>query len=169
MTEPTRINMTAGDASILGEFFPGGRAAMGATFYDVDALVVMDPEVASIINGLDLASLQKKSLQAYALSKRWRVETGGIEVGGMTVATDDRAKVMIQGARKGADEDPEFTADWDDGADGVTLNAQQIIAISNAVLAHVQAVFSTYKTVKSSIASGSISSRAQVDAAFAAI
>lgn len=56
-------------------------------------------------------------LPAYATQKRWERETGGINVGGAVIATDDRSKVMISGARVAAQNDPNFSTQWK-GADG---------------------------------------------------
>lgn len=107
-------------------------------------------------------------LGGYAADVRWRKETSGILVGGLLVATDDRSKQMIMGARIAAEADSGFTTPWV-GSDGSinTLNAAQVIAISNAVLAHVQTCFATFAAVSSEIADETITTRAQVDAAFA--
>lgn len=108
------------------------------------------------------------SLAAYAAAARWQKETGGITVAGIPIATDDRSKQMLLGARVAADADPEFETAWvgDDGQI-YDVNAAQIIAISNAVLAHVAACFATYATVKAGIDAETITATAQIDAAFA--
>lgn len=110
--------------------------------------------------GIDLVS--------YAADKRWQKETGGFELSGLHIATDDRSKLMISGARVAAEADPEFTTSWK-AADGafVLLNAGQIIAISNAVLSHVSDCFTIEAQVLSQIDDGTITERAQIDAAFA--
>jgi hypothetical protein len=109
------------------------------------------------------------SLVAYAARKRWQREIRGIVVGGVAVATDDRSKQMIMGARIAAEADANFTTPWV-AADGSvsTLTSVQVIGVSNAVLAHVQDCFSIFATVRSGINGNTISSRAQVDSAFEA-
>jgi hypothetical protein len=104
----------------------------------------------------------------YAAFKRWQKESGGIIVAGVPVATDDRSKLMITGARIAADADPNFSTPWV-GVDGdvYPLTAAQIVAISNAVSAHVAECFAIYATIKSGIDDGSITSLSQIDAAFA--
>ena len=106
-------------------------------------------------------------LVGYAADARWRKEVGGITVSGLPVATDDRSKQMLMGARVAANADPAFHTPWV-GADGsiYPLDAPQIIALSNAVLAHVAACFATFAAIKIGIAAGTITTRAQVDAAF---
>lgn len=89
---------------------------------------------------------------AAAAAKRWAVETGGITVFDVPVFTDDRSKLMITGARIKADADPAFTTQWV-AADGniTTLDADSIIAISNAVLAHVDACFTRFAGLAAAI------------------
>lgn len=115
------------------------------------------------------ADMLKERLIAYAKDKRWQKEVGGIVVAGVPIATDDRSKQMIMGARIAAEADPEFTAEWDaaDGQTPVTLSAVQIVAVSNAVLAHVAAVFTAYKTLNAGVLDGSIVTFEAIDAAFA--
>jgi hypothetical protein len=107
-------------------------------------------------------------LLTYAADLRWRKETGGITVGGVPILTDDRAQLKVAGARIGADADPEFTTVWD-GADGGSypIDAATVIAISNAVLAHVNECFKTYSTIKGDIDAGTITTREDIDTAFA--
>ncbi len=108
------------------------------------------------------------ALLDYAAQKRWEKEVGGIEVNGLTVATDDRSKTMISGARVAAMADPAFTTSWK-GSDGsfVPLDAAAVIAISDAVLAHVSACFALEAQVLADIDNDLITTQAEVDAAFA--
>jgi Domain of unknown function (DUF4376) len=107
-------------------------------------------------------------LTSYTVQKRWEKEVGGITIGAIPVATDDRPKTMIIGARVKAEKDAAFTTPWK-GANGefVTIDATTIIVISNAVLAHVATCFAIEDAVLSGIAAGTISSVAEIDAAFA--
>jgi hypothetical protein len=110
--------------------------------------------------------LTQVELVAYAADKRWRVETGGIAIGGMPVATDDRSKMMIMGARVKANDNPDFTTKWK-SASGmfVVLDGAAIIAISDAVLSHVDTCFEVEATVLAEIAAGTITTIEQIDAA----
>jgi hypothetical protein len=76
---------------------------------------------------------------------------------------------MIIGARLAANSDPDWSTQWV-GADGsiYPIDAAAIVAISDAVQAHVNDCFTTYALVKADIDSGTITTREQVDAAFAA-
>ena len=114
-----------------------------------------------------LAATRKAGLIAYAASARWQREVGGIVVAGVPVATDDRAKMMIIGARVAAMADPGWSTIWR-GADGGTypVDAAAMVAISDAVQAHVNAGFATFAAVKAAIEVGEVTSREQVAAAF---
>lgn len=106
-----------------------------------------------------------ENLTAYTADKRWRVETGGFALNGIPVATDDRSKIMIMGARLKAESDPSYVEQWKvgDGAH-IDLPAQQLIAISNAVLDFVSACFATEAAVVEAIKAGKIKSFAAIDA-----
>ncbi len=106
-------------------------------------------------------------LAAYAADVRWRKEVGGVLVSGIPIATDDRAKLMITGARVAAMADPGWTTSWH-GTDGNTypVDAAAMVAISDAVQAHVNATFATFAAVKAAIEAGEITTAAEVDAAF---
>lgn len=81
-------------------------------------------------------------LLAYAANKRWRAESGGITLNGAQIRTDETSQTKILGARVAAKEDAAYTLNWKT-ANGsfVTLDATTIIAIADAVRAHVQACF----------------------------
>lgn len=107
-------------------------------------------------------------LIAYAAQKRWEKEVGGATVGGMAIHTDDRSKSLIMGARMAAEADPDFTTDWK-AADGsfITIDAATIVAVSNAVLAHVANCFAIEAQVIDAIGIGTITTTSEIDAAFA--
>jgi hypothetical protein len=107
-------------------------------------------------------------LIAYAKNARWRKEQGGIVVAGIPIATDDRSKQMVMGARIAADANGNFETLWATDADVVTLTAPQIIGISDAVLAHVQTCFVAFANVVAGINGGTITTREEIDAAFSA-
>lgn len=107
-------------------------------------------------------------LPAYAAKARYEKEIAGTLVAGIPIATDDRSKQMLLGARVAADADPEFSTQWV-GADGSVypLTGSQVIGISNAVLMHVAGCFSIYANVKAAIDAGTVTTTAEIDAAFA--
>lgn len=109
------------------------------------------------------SAVQARLLSALA-ARRYAVEVGGITVNGQTIATDDRAKVMANGAAAAAQKNASFTTKWKTSAGFVTLNAAAIIAIADAVAAHVDKCFESEATVAANIAN--YTTAAQVIAAF---
>jgi Domain of unknown function (DUF4376) len=111
--------------------------------------------------------LSKEQLTAYAASVRYNKEIGGITINGLPIATDDRSKQMILGARIASDSDPNFSTIWV-GSDGklYPIDAAGIIGISQAVLGHVNNCFEIFAQVQQSIASGTITTPVEIDAAF---
>ncbi|MDU8502973.1 hypothetical protein RYB01_27840, partial [Pseudomonas syringae] len=105
------IEITRDDLVVIAPQLPAG------VVYDGSHLEIADADAENVEALIDdIANLRsaalKSSLLVYAADKRWRVETGGIVVGGMSVATDDRSKLMITGARVKADKDAAFTTNW---------------------------------------------------------
>ena len=115
----------------------------------------------------DARSLTLQELYAYNADKRWQAETGGFMFHGMMVSTDDRSKTMLIGARIKADSDPQFATRWK-AKDGsfITLDATTVIAISDAVLAHVDACFTKEAAIMLDIDGAAITSYEQIDTAW---
>ncbi len=103
-------------------------------------------------------------LLAYAAEKRWQVETGGIIINGITVATDDRSKMMVLGTRVKAMFSPDYKESWKT-ADGnfIELPAASLIAISDAVQEHVSASFAVEAIVSAKINMGEITTFEEID------
>lgn len=104
-------------------------------------------------------------LRAYAAEKRWRVETGGITVGGASIETDRASQAMITGAHAYALANPEATIAFKAAAGFISLSADQVIAIATVVGAHVQACFAAEATISAAITAGTITDFAAIDAA----
>lgn len=116
-----------------------------------------------VIDDRTLEEAKAERLELLA-DKRWSVETAGCLVGGMAAATDDRSKIMIEGARTAASANPSYAISNFKVAPGsfITLTAPQILAVSDAVRAHVQACFDNEAVISSQIAAAA--TNAAVDA-----
>lgn len=138
-------------------FVPAGSAAVGWVWDGTRLAAPAAPEPTAA------------ELVAYAADLRWQREVGGIVVEGVPVATDDRSKVMIVGARVAAEANPDWSTTWH-GADGQVypIDAPAMIAISTIVEAHVNSGFATFAQVKADIEAGALTTRQQVADAFAA-
>ena len=88
---------------------------------------------------LDELKAQKKAELA---SARYAAETGGCTVNGVTIATDRGSQALLTAAVVSARLDPEFKTQWK-CADGrfKQLDAFQLRAIGDAVIAHVERCF----------------------------
>lgn len=88
---------------------------------------------------VDSARLSK--LVALA-ERRWQAETGGTTVGGVPIRTDRESTAKITAAYVQASANLAFSVRWKvDTGIFVTLDAEAIISIGDAVTAHVQACF----------------------------
>ena len=109
----------------------------------------------------------KDQLLAQSAAKRWEIETGGITVNGTPVPTDERTRGVLTAGYVKATADANYQiTDWKVGP-GVytTLDAATIIAMANAVEAHVQACFSANKAVDIKINDDTYTTYAQVNEA----
>ncbi|MDQ0507431.1 DUF4376 domain-containing protein [Xanthobacter agilis] len=140
------------------------------TFPDA-VLVVGKVKIGYSYNGSTFAAPEpspstSSELLAYASVKRYRVETGGAEVFGFPVKTGRDDRTLIYEAEATSKADSAYITTWFDAAGvGHELNAEMVIALANAVRAHVAACFSTYTSVIASIADGTITTTGAIDAA----
>ena len=74
-------------------------------------------------------------------ARRYQAEIAGITINGMRVETDDRAKLLINGAAVEAMLDADYVMQWKTSEGFVELTGAQVIGIASAVRAHVQACF----------------------------
>lgn len=109
---------------------------------------------------------RKRVLVAYASDQRWVREVGGVDVGGLRVPTDDRAKVMLAAAAGLAADAvvPLIIA----GVDYGTRTGAEMRTIYATVVAHVQATMAAMRAVLAGINADppTITTREAVDAAF---
>ena len=103
-------------------------------------------------------------LYAYAASKRYAVETGGIVLNGMRVMTDRASQSLITGAYNYVQANPDITVKFKTSGGFVELTAAQMTAIANAVGAHVQAAFAAEGEINQQIIAGTITTPAEIDA-----
>lgn len=108
------------------------------------------------------------TIPEYVAAKRWEKEVGGIEVDGLFIATDDRSKMMISGARVAAQDNPEFSTQWKTATgDFLMVDAATIIAVSDAVLDHVARCFAVEAAITADLQSGADFTSADIDEIFA--
>ena len=93
-----------------------------------------------------LEDLKERKKQEIAAA-RYEAETGGMEVNGAFVRTDRESQSMLTAAVLQAIQDSEYTCQWKTASGWVTLDTPTLIAMGQAVRAHVQACFDREKTL----------------------
>lgn len=91
---------------------------------------------------------------AVIADRRYQAEIAGCDVAGMRVDTDDRSKLLINGAVVEAMLDPAYTLAWKTSAGVVPLTGEQVIGVGRAVRAHVQACFDRESELMTALAAG---------------
>lgn len=119
---------------------PEGNAEVWATkpdgYYTLEEWAALHPPPTPSLDELKTAKRDEIAAARYA------AETGGCTVGGVRIATDRGSQALLTAAVVTARLDPEFKTRWK-CADGrfVTLDAFQLRAIGDAVIAHVERCF----------------------------
>ena len=103
-------------------------------------------------------------LHAYAATKRYAVETGGVVIDGMSVMTDRQSQSLITGAYSYVQANPGVMVKFKTANGFVEVTAVQMTAIANAVGAHVQASFAAEDEIDKQIIGGTITTTAEIDA-----
>lgn len=131
----TKFNKTQFDADLYAQAAQWCNETQKATiedkgdYYEVVAL----PEPT-----FDELKAQKK---AEIASARYEREIAGVEVNGITIDTGRDSQAMITGAALAAVIDGEYSLNWKTPTGFIHLTAPEIIAVAQAVRAHVQACF----------------------------
>lgn len=93
---------------------------------------------------------------ALIATRRWLAETSGTTFGGMPIDTDDRSKLLINGAALRADRSADYVLRWKTSQGFVDLTAAQVLAVADAVSEHVQLCFDREDALLVAVADGSI-------------
>lgn len=95
-------------------------------------------------------------LKAAIAARRFTAETAGVTVQGMKVFSDRTTQMKLTAASLRAQRDPEYSVDWkcENGA-FVTLDADQIVAVADAVGDYVQACYSREGALLTAVDNGS--------------
>lgn len=97
----------------------------------------------------------------YAADKRWRVETGGITLGDMPIATDEVSQFKILGAYVAASRNPAWSTMWDSA---LLIDAPTMLIIGDAVQEHINESFRVRGEVVAAIEASTITTTDEIDA-----
>lgn len=108
-------------------------------------------------------------LASYAADRRWRKEVGGFTFNGVIYPTDRDTQSKMASAFLLASADSTSTFKWklNDGTFTPTLDATTMQGVAKAIGEFVNGCFTTEETVVAGITGGTITTKAQIDAAFA--
>lgn len=93
---------------------------------------------------------------ALIAARRWQAETGGTVINGLPIDTDDRSKLLINGAALRANRSSDYVLRWKTSGGFVDLTAAQVLAVADAVSEHVQACFDREDELLGAVADGTI-------------
>lgn len=115
-----------------------------------------------------LDAVTQDSLLSALADVRWQAEVGGVEFQGSRIPTDDRSKMLINGAFNQAlmQDDPAITRTFKIGGQFVTLTNAEILNMATAIADHVQKCFDAEAIVAEQIATGVLTERSEIKAAF---
>lgn len=82
---------------------------------------------------------------------RWQVETGGVSIGGMLVATDRESQAMLTGALSTLQAGYVSSIDWKGVAGWATLTLTELETLAQGVSQHVQWCFAAERQVASQV------------------
>lgn len=131
-----------GESGTVEQKIGGSRAIEDLLeFQDIIDLFYAPPPQPPAPTFEELKAQKLAALAAY----RYGIETGGCPWNGQIIATDDRAKTLLAGARTAADEalsnGTPYHINWKSTNGWVVLGAADIVAMSDAVRTFVQSCF----------------------------
>lgn len=137
---------------------PGLVEAIRAAGHDIEsnggAVYATDgPAVQAIIDAYDARPVALATKLAALADFRWQKEIGGIVINGMIIETTDRSKTLVTGALMLAQSNPAATFQFKTTDNQyVEVDAAGMVAIYQAIGAHVQSCFAKEQVVAAQIA-----------------
>lgn len=88
-----------------------------------------------------LVARERYEIAGRIADRRYQAEEAGIVIDGLRMNTDDRSKLLINGAALESTVNPSYVMRWKTPEGFVDLTGEQVMGIARAVRAHVQACF----------------------------
>ena len=115
----------------------------------------MNIDFSQMITLADKEASELVALRGRIASRRWEAETRGITIGGMPVYTDRTTQMKLTAAALRAVRDSNYTVEWKQTTGLFTmLNAEQILAIADAVGDYVQECYSRESVLMTALDNG---------------
>lgn len=98
-------------------------------------------DLSKLITAESKAAAARAEALVLIAATRYKKETAGIVVQGISIDTGRDSQALITGAALAAMLDTAYTCRWKTPSGFVELNASQLIAVATAIRSHVQACF----------------------------
>ncbi|SDA12845.1 protein of unknown function [Methylobacterium sp. UNC378MF] len=116
-----------------------------------------------------IAAYTGVDLAAYIANAHAALRDGGVTIGGMRIKTDAESRGLIDGAYALSQAQPDKSIDFKAASGWVAIDSQTMQTVAIAVGQWVQACYSAYRKLDEGRVAGTVTTTAQVDAAFAAV
>jgi hypothetical protein len=165
---------TMQDLSLVTAGFPPDQLAGSAAHNNPDntATLTYPTSLDSVFAG-DLTPYIKQSLSLYNTASRYRLASGGVIVQSLSAIpflTDPTTRNTVNSAYQYGQSNPGHITNWK-MSDGtfIQLSVAQMTTLNNTMTTFVQTCFTKESTNLASINAGSMTTLAQIDAAYATI
>jgi hypothetical protein len=138
--------------------------AAGEFSFPVWTVPNVAPPTSEAVTAALAAGPTASELIAYAATRRWLAETGGITLNGAQIDTSRDSQAMIANAYAYVQTSGAASVTYKADSGWTTLTADQVKATALAVGAHVQACFVAENALDAEITAGTVTSFAQIDA-----
>lgn len=116
----------------------------------------MNIDYSQLVTAEHKAEQARQALVSSIAARRWQAETGGIDVAGMHIDTDDRSKALITGSAIKAMRSDAYTLNWKTTEGFIQIPAEQVLAMADAVSDHVQACFNREADLLAALEAGTL-------------
>ncbi|MCX4195285.1 DUF4376 domain-containing protein [Methylobacterium organophilum] len=146
-------------ADLAETFHPAGDAKVGWAWNGESFTAPLTP------------AMTPAALVAYAADRRFAVETGGVDINGLRIATDRDSQSMVANAYAGMQASGAASVKFKATSGWIELTTDQLRSVALAVFAHVQACFAAEDACDAGINASppTITTFAEIDAAFASL
>ena len=164
--DTTNIPMTIEQVSVLASAYPDPDEWLNRMIYDNGFLVVPNSLVGKVA-AVNVGQETKDQLLVYSEASRFQKQCAGVLVGGYVFDTTPEGHSAITSAAVTATADSTQTFHWKlPNGEFVDLSAAEVINAANEVTVYINSCFVLELSLEPEILNGSITTRAQLDAAY---
>jgi hypothetical protein len=159
--------LAVGDITVVGWDGYSYIDTLGRTYWSGAAEPSAEDATDVITNPARQLGPRKAALRQRLALRRWEVETGGLTLAGVVIATDDRSQAKLAGAVILANLEDQLVVDWKAATGWEQLGEDGVRALAIEVGRHVQRCFTRERALAEEI--DAATTPAQLDALAAEI